>query len=300
MSNPYDFQAAAAVPGQIADMSPRFVRSLRNDSGVDQPFGIAVKKGTGDNDFDVVGSAGDEIVGILSHTHALDVHGLTGANGVAAGLVGNVVAQGVVYVRVEEAVTPADPVYVRFADGVADATKVTKGAFRKSADTATAKQLQGARYLTSAAAGEVAQVWFVAPDSAVNIDVAQLASDLDLAEAEIVALKAHKPAVVADPGDAGAIPVTTSGVVALVTTEVGSETRTLAAPTFAGQTMTLCLDVDGGDCVVTVDGPVNVAGNNTLTFDNAGETIGLTAVSVASALVWRVAHNDGVGLTTVA
>lgn len=299
MSNPYDFQAAAAVGGQIADMSPRFVRSLRNDSGADQPFGIAVKKGAGDNDFDVIDSAIDEIVGIVAHTHALDIHGLTGSDGVAAGLVANVVAQGVVYVPVEEAVTPDDPVYVRFANGVADPTKVTKGAFRKSADTATAKLLQGARYLTSASAGELAQVWFVAPDSAVSVDIAQLSSDLDAAEADILALKAYKPAVVADPGDAGAIPVTTSAVVALETTEVSGETRTLAAPTFAGQTMTLCLDTDGGDCVVTVAGPVNVTGDNTLTFDNAGESIGLTAVSVGSALVWRVAHNDGVGLTTV-
>ena len=295
----YDFQAEAALDGQIADLAPRFVRSLRNDSGEDKPFGIAVARGAADNDFDELDSAGDEIVGVLSHSHARDVHGLADGTGVAAGAVANVVAQGVVYVRVEEAVTPDDPVYVRFANGVADATKVTKGAFRKSADTNTARQFFGARYLTSAGAGEVAQVWFVAPDSAVSEDIAQLALDVDAVELAVAGLAPYKPVVVADPGDAGDIPVTTSGVVALTTVEVGGETRTIAAPTFAGQRLTLSLDVDGGDCVVTVASAVNMTGNNTLTLDNAGETIELAAVTVGGALAWRVAFNDGVGLTTV-
>lgn len=299
MSSPYDFQSAAALDGQIADLGPRFVRSLRNDSGLDKPFGIAVTRGTADNDFDEVDHTDDEVIGVIAHSHAFDVHGLADGNGVAAGAVAGVVAQGVVYVQVEEAVTPADDVYVRFANGVADATKVTKGAFRKSADTGTAKRLMGARFLTSAAAGEVAQVWFVAPDSALGVDVAGLSADLDGVDSAVTALEPYKPGVVADPGDAGAIPVTASGVVALVTTEAGGETRTLAAPTFAGQAMTLSLDTDGGDCVVTVAGGVNVTGNNTLTLDNAGEVIGLAAVSVGGALKWRIAHNDGVGLTTV-
>jgi hypothetical protein len=110
------------------------------------------------------------------------------------------------------------------------------------------------------------------------------------------AVAQHVPREVADPGDAGAIPVTASGVVPLVTED--AETRTLAAPGFAGQVLTLTLDTDGGDCVVTVAGGVNVAGNDTLTFDNAGETISLVGSKVADALVWRVLANDGVGLTT--
>ena len=64
------------------------------------------------------------------------------------------------YVLVEEAVSAQDAVYVRWADG--NGGHVQKGAFRKSvdqvaaADTATA--VAGARYLTSAGAGELALV----------------------------------------------------------------------------------------------------------------------------------------------
>ena len=102
-----------------------------------------------------------------------------------------------------------------------------------------------------------------------------------------------------DPGDAGAIPVTASGVCALTTVEGGGETRTLAIPAFVGQQLALTLDVDGGDCVVTVAAAVNVTGNNTLTLDNAGETVALVGTQVAGALAWRIAANDGVGLSTV-
>lgn len=157
--------------------------------------------------------------------------------------------------------------------------------------------------------GVVIEDSVVLPNSPLQIEATPTDDSVTTAKIDDGAVTAAKldapllagiPAAVADPGDAGAIPVTRSGAVALGTTEAGGETRTLAAPSFAGQTLTLCLDTDGGDCVVTVASPVNVAGNNTLTLDNAGESIGLVGASVGSALVWRVAHNDGVGLTTVA
>ncbi len=108
---------------------------------------------------------------------------------------------------------------------------------------------------------------------------------------------AVRPQAIADPGDGGAIPVTASGVCAM-TTEA-AETRTLAIPTFIGQQLVLTLDVDGGDAVVTVAEPVDVAGNNTLTFNNDGETIALVATQVAGDLVWRIFANDGVVLSIV-
>jgi len=104
-------------------------------------------------------------------------------------------------------------------------------------------------------------------------------------------------AAIADPGDAGAIPVTRSGNVAVTT--AGAETRTLAIPTFADQTLTLSLDVDGGDAVVTVASAINQTGNNTITLNDAGDTVRLVGVQVAGALVWRVVVNDGAALSTV-
>ena len=114
---------------------------------------------------------------------------------------------------------------------------------------------------------------------------------------ETDSLNAGLANAIADPGDAGAIAVTRSGTCPLVT--AGAETRTLAIPTFAGQQISLGFKTDVGDCVVTAASGVNVTGNNTLTFDNAGEHILLAAIEVGAALAWRVVANDGVGLSTV-
>jgi hypothetical protein len=101
-----------------------------------------------------------------------------------------------------------------------------------------------------------------------------------------------------DPGDGEAIAVTNSANIA-ITTGGSGETNTLAIPTFVGQQLMLSLDVDGGgDRVVTVTGNVNAAGNNTITFATAGESIVLDAFTVAGALVWRKTGGDA-GLTTV-
>lgn len=103
---------------------------------------------------------------------------------------------------------------------------------------------------------------------------------------------------VADPGDGGAIPVTRSGVCAITTTGV-DDTRTLAIPTFIGQLLTISLDVDGGDAVVTVAAGIKQTGENTITMADAGDAITLIGVQVAGGLVWRVLANDGASLSTV-
>jgi len=105
------------------------------------------------------------------------------------------------------------------------------------------------------------------------------------------------PAAIADPGNAGAIPVTRSGVCAM--TSGGAETRTIAAPAFIGQQISLIDNVHAGNIVVTVATTVNQTGNNTLTFGAAADACTLTAMQVAGALVWRATFNDGVALSTV-
>lgn len=122
------------------------------------------------------------------------------------------------------------------------------------------------------------------------------AIEVEAALAEIFPLV---PVAVADPGDAGAIPVTRSGKVAITTGAVG-ETRTLAIPDGIGRRLTLSLDVDGGgDAVVTAAAAINQTGNNTITMNDAGDTIELVAVQVGGVLVWRTVFNDGTTLTTV-
>lgn len=102
---------------------------------------------------------------------------------------------------------------------------------------------------------------------------------------------------IVDPGNAGAIPVTRSGHVPLVT--AAAETRTLADPAAAGLTLDLYFKTDVGNCVVTSASPVNQTGNNTLTFADVGDHIRLAAIEDGADIEWRVVANDGVALSTV-
>jgi len=133
--------------------------------------------------------------------------------------------------------------------------------------------------------------------SAISMADAGAFTDETEMEAGMQELYPKAPVAIADPGDAAAIPVTRSASVPITT--AGAETRTLAIPGLAGITMSISMDVDVGDCVITVAAAINQAANNTITLNDAGDTIVLTAVQVASALVWRVVVNDGCTLSTV-
>lgn len=102
---------------------------------------------------------------------------------------------------------------------------------------------------------------------------------------------------IADPGASGAIPVTATGRVPIVT--AGAETRTLAAPTFAGQELLVYMKTDGGDAVITCATAVNQTGNNTITMNDVGDSLRLHAIESGSSLRWRVVCNDGCTLATV-
>jgi hypothetical protein len=107
----------------------------------------------------------------------------------------------------------------------------------------------------------------------------------------------YRSRTIRDPGDTGAIDTGRSGVCALIS--AGAETRTVPAPQFLGQEITICFDTDGGDVTATAPATVNQTGNNTLIFADAGDEITLRAISLADGMIWRVASNDGVALSTV-
>ena len=100
---------------------------------------------------------------------------------------------------------------------------------------------------------------------------------------------------IADPGNAGAIPVTANGVCAL--TSAGAETRTLAIPSFMGQQLSLICDTYVGNIVVTSAQAINQAGNTIITFGVVNDNITLKAMTIGGALRWRVIANDGVALS---
>lgn len=103
--------------------------------------------------------------------------------------------------------------------------------------------------------------------------------------------------IVADPGDAQAIPVTQSASVRIETS--GAETRTLAAPTLDPQSLQLHMTTDGGDAVITCFTGVNDTGNNTITMDAVDDIIRLEARYASGNLRWRVVSNTGCALSTV-
>jgi hypothetical protein len=90
---------------------------------------------------------------------------------------------------------------------------------------------------------------------------------------------------IADPGNAGAIPVGMEGHVKIVT--AGAETRTIADPTIVGQQLLLTMQTDGGDCVITTASPWNQNGNTTITLDDVGDAALLVACRDGADIEWR-------------
>ena len=192
---------------------------------------------------------------------------------IASGILGSLVLTGVFdFVKVTGAITAGAPVYW-------NATGDPVGGTAGTGALTTNSSYTFAGYAAEAAASDATTARVVMPGAARTNCTPQSAP-------------------ITDPGNAGAIPVTGSGYVPIVT--AGAETRTLAAPTFAGQVIQLAMKTDGGDCVVTVAGTnINQTGNNTITFNDAGDVVTLEGIYVGSGLRWRVLRNDGASLTTV-
>lgn len=107
------------------------------------------------------------------------------------------------------------------------------------------------------------------------------------------------PQYLADPGTAQAIPVDRSYDIPLTIGSAGAETNTLAVPTVVGQRLKINAQTVGtGTRAITAASAINQAGNTVMTFASAGDFIELVAMpSSSTALIWRVAANDGVALS---
>ena len=101
-----------------------------------------------------------------------------------------------------------------------------------------------------------------------------------------------------DAGNGKTISVDRSPAFLDVTT-AGAETRVLGAAPRAGLLLTVALNVDGGNLVVTQagSGAFNQAGNTTLTLADAGDVVQLVSVKIGSSILWRIVGNDGVALS---
>ena len=92
-------------------------------------------------------------------------------------------------------------------------------------------------------------------------------------QVEEINARGVEPVIIPDPGDAGAIDVSHSGICEITTT--AAQTRTLADPMFRGQQIDIVMVVDGGDCVITAASPVNQTGHTTITLSAVGGFIRL-------------------------
>lgn len=162
MQTAYTQALAVGRAGMLADNGPRDVIS-KNASASVVPFGVAVVQGAADNECALPAASTDvtgqgKLLGLALVDMSVESQALGGSQTVPEYLQGQMVAvlkKGRAWVTVEEAVTPASPVFVRFATG----TGTQLGAFRASADTATAVQAAGWRYITTQATpGGLAQV----------------------------------------------------------------------------------------------------------------------------------------------
>jgi hypothetical protein len=156
----YPTTPAKGFAGQIADEAPRYVASAINKVGAPIAFGIAMKKGTNDDEAVLLAATGDKLAGISVHRHDVNTIGSSAwasDKGIPDGDRFDLLRDGVVYVKVEEAVVQYDNAFVRFASG---AGGTVLGSFRKSADTATARAVAGAYFLASGAAGAIVPLYF--------------------------------------------------------------------------------------------------------------------------------------------
>lgn len=151
----YTLAPKIGVVGGLADGGDNDV--LTKIASVAIPFGCFVVRDADDLKAKLPTVTGDVTTGGKHGGVALATQAMeSNANSVPTFPIGKefpMIRQGRVLVKVEEAVVQGDQAFVRFASG-AGGTQL--GAFRKSADTATAVALPGAYYSKGAAIGELA------------------------------------------------------------------------------------------------------------------------------------------------
>lgn len=240
------------------------------------------------------------VLGALATRGVFDVVKVSGAIGAGAGVywdsdgdpLGGTAGSGAA------TTVAANGKFMGYAIAAVGESAATVRVLLRSMEDALAETL-GLADLSDVAAVTYAAGRILVADGAKFDDVA-VSGDATLSGAGVLtlAVTAKSPTTaIADPGNAGAIPVTNAGTCPLVT--AGAETRTLAAPTYAGQVLVLALKTDGGDCVITASAAINQAGNNTITMNDAGDTLVLVGIALGAAKVWRVVANDGSTLATV-
>lgn len=151
----YSLSMGRGLEGQLNDSGPHDIITMELPAAV--PFGVGVTRGAAEGEAVVPDATGEVstkglFLGVTVHTHAVECSA-SGVPSYPAKSVASIIKKGRVLVKVEEAVNAGDQAFCRFASG-AGGTQL--GAFRKSADTATAVAVPGAYFYKGAASGGLA------------------------------------------------------------------------------------------------------------------------------------------------
>lgn len=150
----YDAEAGVAFAGLLVDTDAagRSSISRANEEAAAVAYGTGVALGTDPaTQFELPAATGFVFGGVVVHSHARED---VAAAGPEQNEPNELLRKGRIWVVVEEAVTPADDVFLRHTINAA----LVPGSWRIDADTARADQITQARWLTSAAAAGLAQL----------------------------------------------------------------------------------------------------------------------------------------------
>lgn len=141
------------LPGTLHGMGPHRTHSyVSEEASAEIPFGVMVAQGSADDGAKKVDGT-DKPVGIVVRHHGFAQESSDlGTTGIKPKTMMTVLTHGQIYVRTEDAVDPTDPVRVR----TTAAGEEVLGAFRTAADDNDCALLTGARWMSSAGAGEIA------------------------------------------------------------------------------------------------------------------------------------------------
>lgn len=256
----YSAEHEKGVAGQRADLGLVDIQS-KVAEGSDINFGLAVVRGTADNQAKLPSATGQAFLGITEYTtawaaDASDIH-LYQENREM-----NVFDFGRIYAICEDGCSPGDDVFFRHTTG----TGTTIGAFRTDDDTNTADQIAGATWETTTAAGALGIIQL--RSEAPGVDPLTLSETITAAGAGVVSVSTQ---------------------VTLFDTTAGAQALTLADGV-EGQEKIMKMTVDGAtDSVIT---PTNLQDGTTLTFADVNDSCVLRFIGGT----WMVISNNGVAI----
>lgn len=151
-------QMPIGVAGQLADLHTEefgdVMSATSQEASAEIPFGVMVQPGTSDDGVKLLsGAGGTKMGGVVVFSNSYDAPVQLGSTGLKPGVTFDRLRKGRIIVLCEEAVVAnTSAVHVRHTT----ATTEQVGAFRATASAGKTFTLTGAKWLTSAGAGEPA------------------------------------------------------------------------------------------------------------------------------------------------